>query len=98
VLERDPEHVLKDLREGKVTHWAARNLYRVAYNEETLRLDPEETESLRIEARRKRLERAKPFDAFEAEWREQRPPDEALTCYGAYPHPSEGPPPGPPGM
>jgi acetophenone carboxylase len=98
VLERDPELILKDLREGMMTHWAARNVYLITYDEKTLRLDPEKTETLRNEARKRRLERAKPYDAFESEWLKQRPPEEALKYFGAYPHPSEGPPPGPPGM
>jgi acetophenone carboxylase len=32
VLERDPEMVMKDLRNGMVTHWAAKNLYKLAYD------------------------------------------------------------------
>ena len=98
VLERNPENVLKDLRENKVTHWAAQNIYKVAYSEKTLRLDPEKTEELRRKARKMRLERAKPYETFELEWLKQSPPEPALKYFGAYPHPSEGPLPGPPGM
>jgi hypothetical protein len=98
VLERNPEAVLGDLRDGMVTHWAARNLYKVAYDEKTLRLDPEKTEALRKEARAERLKKAKPYDQFEAEWLRLRPSEQALKYYGAYPNPSKGAPPGPPGM
>ena len=49
-LERDPESVVGDLIKGRTSPWAARNMYEVAYDEETLRLDPEKTKSLRAEA------------------------------------------------
>ncbi len=97
-LERDPEAVLKDLRDGMATHWAAQNIYKIAYDEQTLRLDSETTEALRAEARAERLKRAKPYNKFEKEWMKRKPADEILKYYGAYPNPSEGPPPGPPGM
>ncbi|EFK11360.1 hydantoinase B/oxoprolinase [delta proteobacterium NaphS2] len=98
VLERDPNDILRDLKDGMMSHWAARNVYKIVYDENTLRLDAEKTEETREAARRERLQRGKPFDEFEAQWRDLRPPEEALQFYGAYPHPSEGPPPGPPGM
>jgi acetophenone carboxylase len=97
-LERDPEAVLKDLRDGMTNHWAAQNIYRIAYDEQTLRLDLETTEALRAEARAERLRQAKPYDKFEADWLKRKPAEEILKYYGAYPNPSEGPPPGPPGM
>ncbi|MCK4783079.1 MAG: hydantoinase B/oxoprolinase family protein [Desulfobacteraceae bacterium] len=97
-LEREPEAVLKDLRDGMTTHWAAQNIYKIVYDEQTLRLDSEKTEALRAEARAERLRRAKPYDEFETEWLKLRPSDEIIKYYGAYPNPSEGPPPGPPGM
>lgn len=97
-LEREPEAVLKDLRDGMTTHWAAQNIYKIVYDEQTLRLDSKNTEALRVEARAERLRRAKSYDEFEAEWLKLRPSDEIIKYYGAYPNPSEGPPPGPPGM
>jgi acetophenone carboxylase len=97
-LEREPEAVIADLRDKRTSHWAARNIYRIAYDPDTLRLDPEKTKALRDEARAGRLEKSRPFAEFEAEWLEKRPPDEVLKYYGAYPHPSQGPPPGPPGL
>ena len=90
VLERDPEMVIKDLGNGMATHWAAENLYKVAYDESTLRFDTEKTRKLREEARKERLRRGKPYDEFEAEWAKLRPPDEAIKYFGTYPHPSEG--------
>lgn len=87
VLERDPQAVLDDLREGLTTPWAARQVYRVAYDPESLRLDPEATQALRDEARAERLRRGKPFARFEAEWAGLRPPAEVLKYYGSYPEP-----------
>lgn len=87
-LERDPEKVLVDLGNGLVTHWAARNLYQVAYDEQTMRLDPEKTEALRNEARAKRKKRGRPYAEFEAEWLKLRPPGKVIKYYGTYPHPS----------
>jgi acetophenone carboxylase len=89
VLERDPEAVLKDLRDGLTTHWAARNVYGVVYDEKTLRLDEEGTERSRKERKTERLASAKPFDEFEAEWEKLRPPDSVIHSYGDYPNPGQ---------
>jgi N-methylhydantoinase B/oxoprolinase/acetone carboxylase alpha subunit len=98
VLERDPELVMQDLRNDMTTHWAAKNLYRVAYDEQTLRLDPKKTKALREQARTERLRRGKPYDDFEAEWLKLRPPDKALEYYGTYPNPGESIEEGPSGF
>lgn len=90
VLDRDPQAVIKDLREGMTTDWAARNVYRVEYEEGTYRLDPEATVELREEARAERIRLGRPFAEFEAEWLQLRPPDKVLEFYGTYPHPSVG--------
>ncbi|WP_300465373.1 hydantoinase B/oxoprolinase family protein [Desulfobacula sp.] len=96
--ERDPEDVINDLKNNMTTHWIAKNVYKIAYDEKTLRLDKKKTKEIRSQAREERLNLGKPYDEFEAEWLTLRPPEEALKYYGAYPNPSEGPPPGPPGM
>ncbi len=98
VLERDPKDILRDLKEGMVSHWAAQNVYKIVYDEDTLRLDEEMTKDLREKVRHERIRRGRPFDEFEAEWLQQRPSDQAVKHYGAFPYPSEGLPPGPPGM
>jgi N-methylhydantoinase B/oxoprolinase/acetone carboxylase alpha subunit len=95
-LERDPEAVLKDLRDGMTTHWAARNVYRVVYDEKTLRLDEEGTRASRAERRAERLMGAKPYAEFEAEWRKLRPPEPVIRFYGAYPNPGVSTAPEPP--
>jgi len=97
-LDRDPEMVIQDLRDQRATHWAAQNVYKVAYDPETLRLDPEKTKSLRDEARAERKQRGKSFEEFEAEWLKLSPPGQVLQHYGAYPHPSKGMQTGMPGM
>ena len=89
-LERDPGLILKDLADGLVSPWAARNIYQVVYDEQTLRLDPEKTAALRDEARRLRKERGKPYGEFEAEWLKLRPKGEVLKYFGSYPYPSKG--------
>ncbi len=90
VLERDPSLIMDDLRLGLVTHWAARNVYKIVYNETSLRLDEEATRKARDEERASRLKLAVPFDEFQIEWLKQKPPQEILKYYGPYPHPSEG--------
>lgn len=90
VLERDPEAVLRDLREGIVSPWAAANVYRVAYEPHALRLDAEATRRLREEARAERRRRARPYDEFLKEWRKLRPRAEILRYYGEYPDPGAG--------
>lgn len=89
-LEREPEQVITDLRNGLVTHWAAQNIYKVVYDEKTMRLDPEATAALRNETRAERKKRGKPYAEFEKEWLSLRPPEEVIRYYGSYPHPKEG--------
>jgi acetophenone carboxylase len=101
-LERDPQAVMDDLRNGLTSHWAARNIYKVVYDEKTLRLYPEETEKLKAQTRADRKKTGKPYAEFEKEWLALRPPEHVVKYYGSYPHPSEGigkplPGSGPPG-
>lgn len=94
VLERDPALVIEDLRRGSITKWQAEHVYRVAYDEKTLRVDEEGTRRLRDEERGRRLKESVSYDEFEKEWLKKRPPEDILKYYGAYPNPSEGPAPG----
>ena len=89
-LEREPEQVITDLRNGLVSHWAARNIYKVAYDEKTMRLDPAATAALRDETRTERKKRGKPYAEFEKDWLSLKPRDEVIRYYGSYPHPKEG--------
>jgi acetophenone carboxylase len=89
-LERDPTAVVRDLRDGLVTAWAAEHIYRVVFDRETLRLEESATAALRAGARRERLERGRPYSEFVREWSRQRPPEGILRYYGSYPDPAEG--------
>jgi len=84
-LERDPGAVIEDLRNNMITHWAARHIYGVAYDESTLRLDKDETAKLRGDARDLRKKRGVPFQEFEKQWMCRRPPDRVIAYYGTYP-------------
>jgi acetophenone carboxylase len=90
VLERDPALVMEDMRNGMCTSWAAMNIYKVAFDQNSFRLDSERTETLRREAGKERLKRGKKYDEFEREWSKLSPPDNILEYYGTYPHPKDG--------
>jgi acetophenone carboxylase len=87
VLEREPQAVIKDLRNGMTTHHAAQNIYHVVYDKKTLRLDLEATAAERKRVRSERLMSAKPYTEFVEQWQKQRPPQDALAFYGNYPDP-----------
>jgi N-methylhydantoinase B/oxoprolinase/acetone carboxylase alpha subunit len=72
-LERDPEAVVKDVREQLLTDWVAQRVYHVVYDGELV-VDPDATAAAREDERRARLERGKPFDEFVAQWRRDEPP------------------------
>ena len=85
VLERDPDMVMADIRNRHITDWVAQNIYLVAYNPQTLKVDFQETGRLRAQERADRLRRGKPFDEFEREWLQKKPKDEILKYYGSWP-------------
>ncbi len=87
-LERDPHAILKDLHEGMVAPWAAHNIYKIVYDEDTLRLDEEQTQEARDAARAERKKNGKSYTEFEQEWMKLKPSPAALRFYGPYPHPS----------
>jgi acetophenone carboxylase len=84
-LERDPELVLEDLRKKIISDWTAQNIYRVAYEPERHKLDPERTRQMRDQERRARLARGKSFEEFHVEWNKKSPPSEILQWYGSWP-------------
>ena len=83
VLERDPELVMKDLREDLMSHDIARDLYKVVYDEATLIVDVEATEAARNAYRKERIARGKPFDQFCKDWVKAEPPAQ-LPYYGSW--------------
>ncbi len=86
VLERDPELVMKDLREESISHRTAREVYRVVYREDNLVVDAEATALARKEERERRLGRAVPYGQWLSGWLERRPPESVLGMYGEWPH------------
>ena len=89
VLEREPALVIEDLKLSLITEWQAKNVYRVVYDEKTLRIDEEATRELREAEKRERLTKGVPYEDFEKEWRAKKPSQDILKYYGAYPNPSE---------
>ncbi|RQT87483.1 hydantoinase B/oxoprolinase family protein [Burkholderia cepacia] len=83
VLERDPALVMKDLREELMSHENARDIYKVVYDEQTLVVDVEATADARAAERLARIARARPFDAFCAEWVTPEPPA-SLPYFGSW--------------
>jgi acetophenone carboxylase len=85
VLERDPENVVTDVKSGLVSHWAARNVYKVVYDPDTFVIDTQATVEMRDGEREDRKKRGLRYEDFEEKWLEQRPPEEALEYYGSWP-------------
>ena len=69
-LDRDPQLVARDVREGRTSARAAREEYCVALTEDG-EVDTEGTERLRAERRRERLERALPAEEYKRRARER---------------------------
>ncbi|MFH0814423.1 MAG: hydantoinase B/oxoprolinase family protein [Pseudomonadota bacterium] len=84
-LDRDPELVIKDLRDEVISHWSAKNIYKVAYDEKRLKVNQEETRKLREEEKKARLKRGKPYSEFGKEWVKKKPPEAILKFYGSWP-------------
>jgi N-methylhydantoinase B/oxoprolinase/acetone carboxylase alpha subunit len=88
VLERSPESVMDDLRDGVISPDVARDVYRVVFDEELGTVDVAATDEERRAARQERLSRGKPFAAFVEEWSQLRPSEDKLTYYGSWPEPN----------
>ncbi len=84
-LERDPAEVLEDLRKQIISDWTAETIYKISYDRERRKLDPEKTKQQRDEERRARLARGKSFDEFQKEWSKKSPPKDILQWYGSWP-------------
>lgn len=87
VLERAPEAVAADLRDGLITEEVAEKVYGVVVEPEAGDIDERKTERRRDRIRRERLAKGKPFEAFMKEWRKKRPPDWVIGDYGTWPDP-----------
>lgn len=85
VLERLPESVVEDVRDGAITTVTARRVYKVEFDSETLKLDETATKRARAQERKARLKRGKPYKDFVKGWSKLRPNDQALKYYGTWP-------------
>jgi len=85
VLEREPEVVMRDIRNEVVSHWTAQNICKVVYDPNTLQVDYDKTEELRQKEREDRIRRGKPFAEFVREWSLRKPPEAILRHYGSWP-------------
>jgi len=84
-IERDPSLVMQDLGKGTISHWIARNVYKVVYDEKRLAFDKGKTELLRDKERKDRMTRGKKFAEFEKNWLKKKPSEETLEFYGVWP-------------
>jgi hypothetical protein len=66
----------------------AREIYKVAIDEETLVINHEETEKLRETERVNRKKRGVPYRDFIRQWNKKRPDEEILLHYGTWPDPA----------
>ncbi|OUY06878.1 hydantoinase B/oxoprolinase family protein [Acinetobacter populi] len=83
LLERDPEAVVKDIRENLISHAVAEHVYKLKIDPDTLVVDVKATELLRAQERKDRLKRGKPFNEFVKEWTTSQPPV-YLPYFGAW--------------
>jgi N-methylhydantoinase B/oxoprolinase/acetone carboxylase alpha subunit len=83
VLDRDPELVMKDLREDLITHESAWDIYRVVYSRRTLLVDVKATDEARAAERAARKARAKPYGEFVKGWVTEGPADD-LPYFGSW--------------
>jgi len=79
-LERDPAHVIRDLRNEVATQRAARDVYKVVFDPQTLEVDAEATRLLRDQERKDRLARGLPAAEYKRRTRE-------LVTAGGFPPP-----------
>ena len=84
-IDRDPLLVMKDLEEGIISHRIARDIYQVAYNQETLLVDEEKTKALRKAEKENRIKRGMRYAVFERKWLKLRSDKEILQFYGDWP-------------
>ena len=84
-LNRDPLAIMKDIEEGVISHWVARNVYKIVYDEKALEVDEEKTRKLRDKERAGRKRRGQKYSDFEKVWLKKKPSEEVLEFYGDWP-------------
>ena len=85
VLERDPDLVMEDLKDGIISEWTAANVCHVVYEPESFIPDYEKTEKARQNTYVERIKKGIPYTEFEIEWLKKKPPEEILSWYGSWP-------------
>lgn len=83
VLERDPQMVADDYRDGLISERSANVIYCVYFEPDSHAVDLETTETARKAERQDRLKRGKPYDEFVKEWETDKPPAH-LPYYGSW--------------
>jgi len=89
VIEREPEAVIQDLRDGLINAADAERVYGVMTTAGTMNLDAEATTARREKLLAERKSRAKPYSEFIEAWQKQSPPEKVLQYYGHYPFPDQ---------
>lgn len=83
VLEREPTAVVADVEAGYLSHSAARDIYKVVFDPDTLAVDRAATDAARDDERAARKKRGRPYAEFVADWITPEPP-EAVPYYGSW--------------
>ena len=83
VLERDPELVMSDVRERLISDEVATEIYKVAYDNVTRRVDTDATRRARDAERHARIARGKPYEEFIKTWNKTEPPED-IPYYGSW--------------
>jgi acetone carboxylase alpha subunit len=84
-LNRNTQAIMKDLEDGVISHWVARNIYKVVYDEKALEVDEEATKLLRGQERAERKKRGVTYAEFGKGWLKKKPSQEVLEFYGDWP-------------
>src|SRR3546814_10381725 len=79
---------MQDLAEDLISPVTAREIYQVAFDQQTRVLDREETARQRDAERQARLARGKPYDQFVQQWQTAEPPAH-LPYFGSWDDPTQ---------
>ena len=83
-LDRAPEEVARDVTKNLVSADIARNVYGVVLTGRG-QVNADATRAERAAQVAARLQRGRPYEEFEAEWSQRKPPEEILEFFGSWP-------------
>jgi N-methylhydantoinase B/oxoprolinase/acetone carboxylase alpha subunit len=83
VLDRDPESIAEDYRNGLISMRTVQEIYHVVLDEATNAVDQAATEQARASERAMRRKRGKPYAEFVKTWEKDTPPAH-LPFYGSW--------------